>query len=76
MPDADVAMRVPSGGTGVGEKTRAVSSASSPIDDALYEGLVSMLSSDNALDVGEGRRNGMWRHCCTQGWRWGELVAS
>lgn len=43
VPDADVAMRVPSGGTGVGEKTRAVSSASSPIDDALYEGQVSML---------------------------------
>lgn len=43
VPDADVAMRVPFGGTGVGEKRRAVSSASSPMDDALYEGLVGMV---------------------------------
>lgn len=42
-PDADVAMRVPPGGIGVGVKTRAVSSASSSRNDTLYEDLVSML---------------------------------
>lgn len=45
-PDADVAMRVRPGGIGVGVKTRAVSSASSSMDDALYEDLISMLLND------------------------------
>ena len=43
VPDAGGAMRVLPGGIGVGVRTRAVSSASSPMDDALYEGLISML---------------------------------